>query len=186
MAGKNSLNQKRRKLLKFLGLTSIFASLRSSAQIRVQPVSNTNTRAITAGTAENYITVKLLRPEDLLSLELRFYNFTLSGNTLLKKGDPAYMVVVFQPQSMMEQAWSETLGGLEMPTIPGRMIIGGDSRLVFRVPAGKSSIKLTTTELLAWENYDLVVNDRAKAPAARRVLSANLQNSNLGNLQRQV
>ena len=181
MPNKNTTNQKRRKLLKFLGLGGILVAGKSaSAQIRVREIANPNIRVATTGA--NYITVKLLRPEDLLSLELRYYNFNLSGNTLQKNGDPAYLVVIFQPQSMLEQAWKETSTGPEAPTVPGRMIIGGESRLVFQIPSSITSIKLITNELLAWEKYDLVVNSRAKATPIIRRLNGTLQ----GNLEKKV
>ena len=187
MPKKESYNSKRRKLLKFLGLSSVFAAgTSSSAQIRIQKVINPNTRVLTEGRGPNYSTVKLLRPEDLLSLELLFYNFNISGGTLQKKADPAYLVVVFQPQSMSEQAWTETATGLETPVIPGKLIIGGDSRLVFQVPASVSAIPLKVADLLAWERFDLVVNDRAKAPASYKVIQPGIRNQKLTDFQRRI
>lgn len=157
---KSSFNAGRRKLLKFLGLGSAAVIGHSaSSQIRV---NNQVTRAILTTQQENFIRIKLLRPEDLLSLELHYFNFNLTGNTLTKKGNPAYVVVLFQPQSISEQAWNETESGLETPAVPGRIMIGGDSRLVFEIPASISSIPLDVNELLAWEKYNLVVNERAK------------------------
>ncbi len=160
-----SFSDKRRKLLKFLGLGSaVFLSKPGSAQIRVQLPS----RQITGVTpAPQYISITLLRPFDLLSLELRYYNFNLSGNILQKKGNPAYVVVVFQPQSMSEQAWKEEQNSIETPTLPGKMLIGGESRLVFSIPASINTIPFDINELLAWEKYDLVVNERAKQPVGR-------------------
>jgi hypothetical protein len=187
MPKKESYDSKRRKLLKFLGLSSFFATGASAtAQVRIEKVLNPNARVLATGTAANFITVKLLRPEDLLSLELRFYNFSLSGETLQKKGDPAYLVVVFQPQSMSEQAWIESSSGLEIPAVPGKMIIGGDSRLVFQIPASISNIPLKINNLLAWEQFDLVVNDRAKAPAYFRTIAPGIINQKLNEFQRKI
>ncbi|MBI5858603.1 MAG: hypothetical protein HZB42_13270 [Sphingobacteriales bacterium] len=168
-------DKQRRKILKLLGLGSAVVIGNSAAsQIRVNNQVLDN-RAILATQRENFIRIKLLRPEDLLSLELRYYNFTLSGNVLQKKGNPAYLVVIFQPQSISEQAWNETEGGLETPTVPGRIMIGGDSRLVFEIPASISSIPLDIKELLAWEKYNLVVNERAKqAPGPVRIMNPNI------------
>lgn len=165
---KQSFAEKRRKLLKLLGLGGAVAVGQSAAgQIRV----GREVRDITTGPVQkSYIPITLLRPFDLLSLELRYYNFNLTGNTLQKKGNPAHVVVVFQPQSMSEQAWKEEQNSIETPTIPGRMLIGGESRLVFLIPASVSSIPLDVKELLAWEKYELVVNERAKQPATRVVV----------------
>jgi hypothetical protein len=181
-------SDKRRKLLKFLGLTGLFGSLKSQAQIRVREVINpqVNTTVINAQAIGNYITVTLLRPEDLLSLELRFYNCNLSSNKISPKSSPAYMVVVFQPQSMAEQAWPETQAGLGTPTIPGKMIIGGQSRLVFSIPSSISNIPLTAANLLAWEKLDLVVNERAKGVGNVKKLQGAIQNKPLSDFQSKV
>jgi hypothetical protein len=47
-------------------------------------------------------------------------------------------------------------------------MIGGDSRLVFEIPANINSLPLDINELLAWENFNLVVNDRAKQPSRQK------------------
>jgi len=162
-----SFNEKRRKFLKLLGLGGAVAVGHSAAaQIRVRQPTREVARL---DNLPNYISVKLLRPKDLLSLELRFYNFSQSGTTLQKKGNPAYMVVVFQPQTISEQAWVEQLNSIETPTVPGKILIGGESRLVFQIPSGITSIPLNINELLAWEKYELVVNERAKQPGSGRL-----------------
>jgi hypothetical protein len=169
----SSFNKQRRKFLRFLGLGSaVVIGNSAAAQIRVNRVDDP-LKQLTLTTGNNFISVKLLRPEDLLSLELRYYNFDLVTQTLQKKGNPAYLVVIFQPQSISEQAWNETATGLETPTVPGRIMIGGDSRLVFAIPASITSIPLNVNDLLAWEKYDLVVNGRAKQPAGRIFIPAN-------------
>ncbi|MBP8115118.1 MAG: hypothetical protein KAY50_07165 [Chitinophagaceae bacterium] len=189
MSGKkssHSFDEKRRRLLKFLGLGSaIFLSKPGSTQIRVNPTRPT--KEITdLKLAPRFISINVLRQFDLLSLELRYYNFTLSGNTLQKKGNPAYVVVVFQPQSMSEQAWKEEQNSIESPTIPGRMLIGGESRLVFSIPANISSIPLDVKELLAWEKYDLVVNERAKQPSSGRVIIKPVANPKIEKIQKTI
>lgn len=162
---KASFQEQRRKLLKLLGLGGAVAVGSSAAgQIRVNKEVFDN-RNISLDRRNDFIRIKLLRPEDLLSLELRFYNFRLDKNQLLMKANPAYLVVIFQPQSISEQAWNETAGGLETPTVPGRLLIGDDSRLVFEIPSTFSTIPLQVTELLSWEKFNLVVNERAKVPA---------------------
>lgn len=167
-----SFNKQRRKFLRFLGLGgAIVIGKSATAQIRVNNQVADN-RAILATRAENFIRIKLLRPEDLLSLELHYYNFSITGTNLQKKGNPAYLAVIFQPQSISEQAWNETAIGLETPTVPGRIMIGGDSRLVFQIPASILSIPLNVNDLLAWEKYDLVVNGRAKQPSGKIAIQA--------------
>lgn len=171
-----SFDKKRRKFLKFLGLGGAVAVGHSAAsQIRVtQP-----TREIVGvRNPPKYISIELLRPYDLLSLELRFYNFSLTGNSLQKKGNPAHMVVVFQPQSISEQAWVEQQNSIETPTVPGKILIGAESRLVFEIPSSISSIPLDVNELLAWEKYELVVNERAKQPA-KRIIARPVINSKI-------
>jgi hypothetical protein len=177
----NLFQKQRRKLLKLMGLSSaVLAAESVSAQIRVGRETENTRRGI------NYISLIVLRPEDLLSLELRYYNFNFSGNTLQKKGNPAYVAVIFQPQSMSEQAWNETEAGLQTPTIPGRMMIGGESRLVFEIPASITSIALKLEDLLAWERYTLVVNDRAKEAPAGRVARPNIPVHRQAAIQRNV
>ncbi len=189
MSGKkssHSFDEKRRRLLKFLGLGSaIFLSKPGSTQIRVNPTRPT--KEITdLKLAPRFISINVLRQFDLLSLELRYYNFSLSGNILQKKGNPAYVVVVFQPQSMSEQAWKEEQNSIESPTVPGRMLIGGESRLVFSIPANISSIPLDVKELLAWEKYDLVVNERAKQPSSGRVIIKPVSNPKIEKIQKTI
>lgn len=170
----SSFDKKRRKLLKLLGLGSaVIAGQSAAAQIRVErPI------AVDPGFrgGANYISIKLLRPHDLLSLELRYHNFSISGNLLQKRADPAFLVVIFQPQTISEQAGTEESNGATPPTpiftpppLPARLLIGGDSRLVFAIPASTTTIKLDVNELLDWEKYDLVVNERAKQKATRRI-----------------
>lgn len=179
-----SFNEKRRRLLKFLGLGSaIFLSKPAATQIRVTKPTNEITNL---APAPRFITITLLRQFDLLSLELRYYNFTLTGNTLQKKGNPAYVVVLFQPQSMSEQAWKEEENAIESPTVPGRMLIGGESRLVFSIPANITSIPLDVKEMLAWEKYNLVVNDRAKQPSSGKAIINPPVNPKIDKLQKRI
>lgn len=71
---------------------------------------------------------------------------------------------------MQSDGAGNTSAVLETPTIPGKLFIGGESRLVFRIPDTITSIPLDLNELLAWEKFSLAVNQRAKpAPGGRRV-----------------
>lgn len=166
--GNKGFRAQRRRLLKWLGLGSAALAARP-ALAQVRPLNTTlNRDVINMTTQTRYLSIRVLRPEDLLSVELRYYNFTLQGKTLQRKAAPAYLVVVFPPQTMAEQCWNETASGLESPTLPGRLLLSGESRLVFSIPAEINTIPLQLTELLAWEKYQLVVNARAKLPAVKR------------------
>ncbi|MCX8021029.1 MAG: hypothetical protein N2747_11110 [Chitinophagaceae bacterium] len=157
----NRQSKSRRRFLKLVSLTGIFTAVKTSAQRIIRPVENLAISNVQDKL--NYISVQLLRPEDLLALELRFYNFSLSKTFLQKKSDPAYLMVIFQPQSMLEQAWDETVSGLATPTLPGKIILSGPSRLVFKIPSSVSLLNLNKPqELLMWENLELVVNERAR------------------------
>ena len=119
------------------------------------------------------ISVAVVRREDLLSLELLFFNVALEGGggttaKLVQKAtaDPARMVVRFNaPQNIAEQAFLETdtewkSGSTgETPTPPPvKALAAGPSRLAFQLSAGTTSIP-----------YTLEVAARlGQAPAERR------------------
>ncbi len=123
----------------------------------------------TSKTRPEIITIKLLRPEDMLSIELRFKNFELQDiqtgkakqKILVKKADPALMMVVFEPQSIFEECGKEDDNSKTLPAMPARMMCSGNSRLVFAISA--KQLSLDVKELLNWEQFKLVVNDRAKS-----------------------
>lgn len=180
-------NHKRRKFLQFLGLGgAALLGKSAAAQIRTNRIQDQVKVIENLQQGANYISIKLLRPDDLLSLELRYHNFSLTGSKLQPKGSPAYLVVIFQPQSIGEQAWSEMEGSLETPTIPGRIMIGGESRLVFEIPAGTSPISLTPEELLNWENYSLAVNDRAKTIPTRMKITTPAINQKINAIKERI
>ena len=155
---------RRRQLLKMLGLGGLAISSENAlSQIRIGRVLAPNKDIEVKGGQGADLVIKLLRPQDLLSMELHFLNFSLSGNLLIKKGDPALMKVKFQSQSIAETCGTETIVSntdtLTLPDMPAKMIISNDSRLVFKV---NKNLSLDVKDLLAWENFELVVNDRAK------------------------
>ncbi|MGB3008479.1 MAG: hypothetical protein WBC06_18325, partial [Chitinophagaceae bacterium] len=177
----------RRKFLQMLGLgTAVLVGESAASQIRIKKVEERPILIAETGQRTNYISVKLLRPEDLLSLELRYYNFSLSGKQLQKKGNPAFLVVIFQPQSISEQAWNEEATGLETPTVPGNLMIGAESRLVFSIPDTITTIPLDLNELLAWEKYNLVVNDRAKQPSTIQKLRNPVLTPRVSNMRSKI
>lgn len=117
---------------------------------------------------KKYISVTLLRPEDLLSLELRFLNFTLHNQFfhnehqtwLQKNSGQAFMMVLFQSQSIAEECGIEKVGKLTPPGSPAKILMSGNSKLVFKV--NKNFISLNANDLLNWDDFELVVNSRAK------------------------
>lgn len=167
----SDFGKQRRKLLKLLGLGSAaLAGEKALGQIRVEKVINPVMKDIQAvkGTGNSYTSVQLLRPFDMLALELRFYNFSFvpkgaGGPVMMRGSGAAYMAVIFQPQSIGEECGTEDTAGLHLPADnPLKAMLAEKSRLVFEIPAAISSIKLTLDELLGWEKYNLKLNPRAK------------------------
>ncbi len=127
--------------------------------------------------------LELLRPDDLLSLYLNFVNLRLdTTNTRDPKlviqdtTHPAYLVVWFAPQSILEQAYFET-GTItsnptfnppvsnaptssDKPAAPGSVpaYLAGRSRLVFQLPPSVKDIPYTIEGLLDWSKLELVVS----------------------------
>jgi hypothetical protein len=134
--------------------------------------------------------VELLRPNDLLSLWLDFRNLKLDRSNpkrpkivpVVSKGvtQPAYIIVSFAPQSILEQAYFEVGNVTTQPTFnhgapnppsatdnpptPGTVpaYIANFSRLVFRVPPNVKEIPFTIEALLDWSKLDLVVSPLAE------------------------
>jgi hypothetical protein len=190
----SSYRQKRRKFLRILGLSSAVAAGQSVlGQVRPER----NPQRLSEKMAERpiqeisklpdfrYVAVKLLRPYDLLSLELRYYNFTITDNKIVKRSDPAYLVVLFQPQTISEEAGTEEANNLlTPPSIPAKMLIGGESRLAFKIPASISNISFDVNEMLDWEKYELLVNERARQKLTRKV--APVINRRINEMQRNL
>ena len=126
--------------------------------------------------------IALLRPDDLVNLEIEAINLDLDTSNPRKPvlsprgaGD-ALLVVRFPPQTTAEQAFFQS-GGTEQITTPATDVVrrdfspasvaplpagdvvarmGGRSRLVFRVPPG-TRIPFTIEGLLDWEHLELQV-----------------------------
>ena len=107
----------------------------------------------------------VLRPEDLLYLDFEFINFRLVNEpsprlVKINQAEPAYMVVHFPPQSIVEEAFYETspelgvTGGAEIPKPPPVYSkISGRTRLSFLIPAEFNEIPLNLESFLAWHLY---------------------------------
>jgi hypothetical protein len=116
----------------------------------------------------------LLRPEDLLLLTFNFYNCRFlrrDQQGFIQKDNqrqPAYLVVQFQPQHTLEEAFIESnaLPGPSSgttPDLPVRFVRSGASRLVFEMPEDFEGIPATMDQMLDWSKYSLKVNYRARA-----------------------
>lgn len=136
------------------------------------------------------LTIEILRPDDLLTLEIEVQNLRLDAtdpkNPTLVVDDsaqPAYLIVNFAPQHIIEKAYFETgnvtaqppynqvpPGTPPLPTsndpldpagqVPAR--IAGPSRLVFQLPKKLTSIPFQTASLLDWSQLTLVVSPVAQ------------------------
>ena len=133
----------------------------------------------------------LLRPDDLLSLEVTGVNLRLDVSdpkapalVVADQEQDAFLVVGLAPQTTFEQAFFEgspeppeqVLGpgdeprppttDLTPPKDPGDLAfkLGGPSRLSFKLPPG-TRIPYTTEGLLDWSAYTLVVPPVADVPA---------------------
>ena len=122
---------------------------------------------------------ELLRPDDLLNLEIEADNLRLDTSqqdgpalVLEDTNQPGYLIVTFPPQTVVEQAvyesspseatnpqssepYNQDHPAPAAPVLPMQARIGGSSRLVFRIPAGPDvRIPYDTASLLDWENLE--------------------------------
>ncbi|MDD8020539.1 MAG: hypothetical protein PHU81_05045 [Acidobacteriota bacterium] len=124
------------------------------------------------------LTFNVLRPDDLLCLDFEFINMKLTGlagsQYLVKenRSRPAYMIVHFPPQSVVEEAFYErtpelndllTMEPLKPPPVFSR--ISGPSRLSFIIPDEIDKVPLTLESLLAWQLYQPSLVPVALPPA---------------------
>jgi hypothetical protein len=128
-------------------------------------------------------TTTLLRPEDLLSLTLNFFNLSLSGDGTklepINASNTAYISVDFGPEHVLEQAFEEGVA-ITYPkfdpnappvaspddpsTAPGSPIsslISGRSRVVFVVPSGQSLVYSVDGLLAAFSTLQMNVPGNA-------------------------
>ncbi|MBN2339390.1 MAG: hypothetical protein JXP48_12710, partial [Acidobacteria bacterium] len=115
----------------------------------------------------------VLRPDDLLTLEIECLNLGMQPGTPPKlvriNDDPAYLIVHFPPQHIAEQAFFEATphfepdkndpkkesGGSDNPKDPPvGSRLAGSTRLAFGIPKEVAEIPLTLEALLSWENLD--------------------------------
>jgi hypothetical protein len=98
------------------------------------------------------------RRDDLLSIRFDFYNLLVDASDpanprLVRKPNTAfaYVVAVFWPQNVGEQAFDESKGPPDDP--PVQSILTRESRLAFLVPDGTTSIPFRLEELLRWTSF---------------------------------
>ena len=136
----------------------------------------------------------MLRPDDLLNLEISAVNLRLDStetdDPVLVVDDPAQpalLVVGFPPQTIFEEAFFDaaapspttpeqdsspapphqpTPGPMKSPSDAGsvRFRLGGPSRLVFTVPTD-ARIPYTVAGLLDWSTFELAVSPIADVPS---------------------
>jgi hypothetical protein len=136
------------------------------------------------------IKFSLLRPDDLLNLQIEAENLRLDTSqpeqpALVPESpdQPAYLIVTFPPQTITEQAYYESAPVdappdeiddplnthlppvSDDPDIPIKVRIGRRSRLVLRIPpTSELRIPFTTAGLLDWEGFELAVSPLAGLP----------------------
>jgi len=115
--------------------------------------------------------IRILRPEDLVWLEVEFRNFKFvsRGKTMIELEDASKSGIItysFPTQHTLEEAYFETTpmdtsGGNQPITLPARHIRAKKSRLVYEYEAGKPAFELNMQELLDWSKFTLKVHPRA-------------------------
>lgn len=117
--------------------------------------------------------VEVMRPDDLLVLEFEFINLDLfeAENELpvrfmrLEEGQPAYVIVRFPPQHIVEQDFAESQSVAPPPASPPILSrIAGVSRLVFNVPETVEFIPYSVEHMLDWSAWEPSVAPLALPP----------------------
>jgi hypothetical protein len=114
---------------------------------------------------------RVVRRDDLISLELEFLNLSLSDDgSRLSRADPhqpAFLIVHFPPQHIAEQAYLENEDGTPSPgPVPANALLSGPSRLAFKLPDGVDEVPYRLQDLMDWGKFDLSVPPNALPPGA--------------------
>lgn len=117
------------------------------------------------------MTIKILRPEDLVWLEFEFHNFRFSNRgkssflELENSREQGVVVIQFPTQHTLEEAWYEVTqmdsGSTQAVNLPARHIRAQRSRLVYELEAGHPGFELTMEQLMDWSKFKLRVHPRA-------------------------
>ncbi|HET7474947.1 MAG TPA: hypothetical protein VFJ97_02865 [Dermatophilaceae bacterium] len=118
--------------------------------------------------AEESRSIRLIRPEDLLVLDITLVNLAPGGDGLLRAVDPATparLVIGLPPQHVAEsaflefQTWNQPAG-----PPPVRAVAAEPSRLAFDVPADGPGIPFTVAGLLDWAGLQPALAPNALPP----------------------
>ncbi len=128
------------------------------------------------------LTVRVLRPEDMILLEFEFHNFNYTNRgqapfmELDNDSEVGVMIVYFTSQHTLEEAFFESnqlpgTGDNSTVSLPVKHLRARRSRLVYELPAGHDGFPLMMSELLDWSKFKLRVNPRAyiKIPQLTRL-----------------
>lgn len=118
------------------------------------------------------LTIRFLRPEDLILLEFEFHNFNFTNRgqspflELDNKNKNGIVIIYFTSQHTLEEAFFESnqIPGTGTNTevkLPAKHLRARRSRLVYELPAGHEGFPLITEELLDWSKFRLIVHPRA-------------------------
>jgi hypothetical protein len=104
------------------------------------------------------ISLRVVRPNDLLILKFEFENFTLDSTASTpprlireRSTEPVFAVVHFPPQHISEAITEDFQQELDRENW---VFISSESRLAFRLPLGIDSLPLTIEKLLDWTLWE--------------------------------
>jgi len=128
----------------------------------------------------DFLTLEVIRPLDLLKLTIQFYNCKYQKRDQLtfvvkdKRNQPCFMVIKFPSRHTLEQAFLEAdnPANNETPSLHARFIRAGSSRLVYELPIAFQGVPLTMDYLLDWSSCKLKVSFRARIKLAQVVTQA--------------
>lgn len=133
------------------------------------------------------LNLELLRPDDLLNLRIECHNLKLDTADAekpvlvpIEAQADCHLVFIFPSQTLEETAFFEVAPVppppgqkppthpdtvAEIPVVPVRARLGGESRLVFRIPAdAETRIPYSLDGLLNWAEYEFRVSAIADVP----------------------
>ena len=125
---------------------------------------------------KNALSVKVLRPEDMVLLEFVFHNFNFTNKgqspylELDNEKETGVVEIYFQSQHTLEEAYFESTPipdpDPEKPAdsgvrLPAKHLRARKSRLVYELPAGHGGFPLIMNALLDWSKFSLRVHPRA-------------------------
>ncbi len=134
----------RRTFLKLTGVSATLALPRGSSADDAEPIARTT----------------ILRPRDLLNLEIELENLALVSRWLrtprleaVSSDRPALLIVTVPPQHILEE---RSFVSDAPPELPVRAFLSAATRLVFRVPHELLPLLFSTESLLRWSEFELL------------------------------